>query len=98
MDKEKALQVMRESLGEGDYNPEEIPSTLLLKLGEECAELIQAINKSLNPMSGSFGKSEKILEESGHVLLFLKLLDSLYGKEVAKSMKARIQRHHENPK
>lgn len=99
MDKEVALRLLKDALGETEeYVPEFVSDRLLLKLSEECAELIQAICKSLNPASKQYGVATKVFEEAGHVKMFLEMLDALHGKGVTKSMKERIQRHKENPK
>ena len=75
-----------------------IPTPVLLKLGEECSELSQAILKCVNPGSASHQRLSEVLAEAGHVRLFLELVEAFSGDEIIKARNERIERHLSNPK
>lgn len=75
-----------------------IPTPVLLKLGEECSELSQAILKCLNSGSGGHHKLSAVLEEAGHVRLFLEIVEAFTDGEITKARNARIERHLSSPK
>lgn len=71
---------------------------ITLKLGEESNELGQAIFKSINPSSSQFKSLKSIMEEAGHVMLFLQMLDTFTGGKITKERNKRIYRHLGSPK
>jgi hypothetical protein len=75
-----------------------IPTPVLLKLGEECAELSQAIFKCVNSGAGGYGRLEEVLSEAGHVKFFLDLVNTFSDGQVTKFRNLRVERHLESPK
>ena len=87
-----------ELLATNDIKQGEIPTPLLLKLAEEASELSQAILKATNPSSSSYKELGQVLEEAGHTLMFLTLLDVLSERKVTLHGYARMERHLRKPK
>lgn len=76
----------------------EMYSRVLMKLGEECAELSQAILKSMNPASGAFGNHHEVEVEAGHVMLFLEIANSFSNGVIRSQRTKRVLRHLDEPK
>ena len=81
-----------------DEFEEIIENRVMLKLGEECSELSQAILKAVNPGSGKYKDLGDVMAEAGHVMLFLNILNTLTDGKPTMYRNRRIKRHLDSPK